>query len=180
MLQRLAKCANSSDSNICRNLHRLLAHSDFSLQVEIQHAIISFRHARTRRVRELPWPIMKLSSWVRYIMEAGGQLLLQGHHISQVHSWQQDLKEFWDLYERVDSTHPVFRDGLNRATTLPYFLHGDEGRGRYRQPIMVLSFQGLFSHLGKHRLNESGLQVAMLSNFIPHTSNCFCQDAFSA
>ena len=74
--------------------------------------------------------------------------LLQGHHISEVHRWQQDLKEFWDLYEHVDPTHATFTESLDRKCTLPYFLHGDEGRGRTKLPVMVMSFQGLFSHFG--------------------------------
>ncbi|CAE7650537.1 unnamed protein product [Symbiodinium sp. CCMP2592] len=39
--------------------------------------------------------------------------------------------EFWDLYQEVDPSHPVFTESLNRKCTLPYFLHGDEGRGRH-------------------------------------------------
>ena len=166
VLEQLAKCANSSDANICRNLHRLLSHSRFTLQVEIKYSHISIRHARFRKIKTIPWPIIPLSSWLRYIMEKqGGSLLLQGHHISQRQRWQMDLQEFWDLYEKVDPSHPIFTENLNRACTLPYFLHGDEGRGRQKQPVMVLSFQGLFSHFGKERLNESGCQVRNIFSF---------------
>ena len=159
LLEKLAKCARSSESNICRNLHRLLAKPGYTLQVDISHAIINIRHARSRKLKEIAWPTLKLSSWLKYIMEQGGQLLLAGHHISQSRKWKSDLKEFWDLYEQVDGNHPVFLQNLDRAATLPFFLHGDEGRGRGKQPVMVMSFQGLFSHFGKERLNESGLLV---------------------
>ena len=113
----------------------------------------------------VPWPVLKLSAWVRYVMEVqGGRMLLNGHHISQTELWRRDLKEFWDLYEQVDSSHPVFTECMDRTATLPYFLHGDEGRGRSKMPMMVLSFQGLFSHFGRQFLNESGLRVLLLAN----------------
>ena len=160
LLRKLAKCARAGEQNVCRNLHRLLAHADYTLQVEISPALLNIRHARSRKCKEALWPVMKLSAWVTYIMqEQGGRMLLNGHHISQAELWQRDLKSFWDLYEQVDENHPVFSENLDRSTTLPYFLHGDEGRGRGKLPVLVLSFQGLFSHFGSNHLNESGLLV---------------------
>ena len=35
-------------------------------------------------------------------------------------------------------------------------VHGDEGRGRMKQPLLVVAFQGALSHLGMDRLNQSG------------------------
>ena len=159
ILRKLANCANAGDKNICRNLHRLLSSSHYTLQVEIQNAEVSIRHTRTRKLRQVPWPVMKLSSWVRHVMEdQGGQLLLAGNHISQDHLWKPVLTQFWNFYEGVDPMHPTFQHSLPRACTLPVFVHGDEGRGRSKQPVLIISFQGLLSHLGVHRLNESGLQ----------------------
>ena len=61
--------------------------------------------------------------------------------------------------EAADPDHPVFQDESLRkdlSCTIPYLLHGDEGRGRMKQPILVIAFQGVLSHLGINRLNESG------------------------
>ena len=157
ILAKLARCANSTDA--CRDLRRLLSHPRYSLQIEIKPTVIDVRHARTRQVQQIPWPTLPLTSWVRYIMEVqGGQLLLGGHHISQTNLWANDLKEFWDLYEHVDPTHLTFTlpEG-ERVHTIPYFVHGDEGRGRTKQAVMVFSFQCILSHYGRTRLNESGL-----------------------
>ena len=157
VLDKLAKCSNSDHANICRNLHRLLAHADFTLQVEISNITISVRHTRSRKIMDIPWPTMTLTSWVRFVMQKqGGQILLSGHHISQVGLWKRALKQFWDLYQSVDPDHPTFIHALDRTCTLPYFLHGDEGRGRSKQPLLVVSFQGIFSHYGDNHLNESG------------------------
>ena len=167
ILAKLAKCANSSEGNICRNVHRLLKSPRFTLQVDIKHTIISIRHARTRKLLNIPWPVIPMSSWVHYIMqEQGGSLLLQGNHISQIGKWKHDLKEFWDFYEKVDPSHPTFEQNLDRECTLPFFVHGDEGRGRGKQPVMILSFQGLFSHFGRQRLNESGCLARSSTIFV--------------
>ena len=161
ILQKLAKCAkDDDDKNICQKLHTLLAKPGFSLQVAISHATINIKHARRRKVMEAAWPVLKLSSWLEYIMqEQGGQLLLAGHHISQSHLWKQDLQEFWARYRAIDPTHPVYcSDTLERdhCYTIPFLLHGDEGRGRTKQPVLVISFQGVMSHHGKEKSNISG------------------------
>ncbi|CAE7211932.1 GIP, partial [Symbiodinium necroappetens] len=50
MLQKLAKCARAKDeANVCRNLHRLLTHKEFTLQVQISFTNIDIKHATKRR-----------------------------------------------------------------------------------------------------------------------------------
>ncbi|CAE6938969.1 unnamed protein product, partial [Symbiodinium sp. CCMP2456] len=159
MLRRLAKCARAKDeANVCRNLHRLLKHKDFTLQVRISYANIDIKHATKRRhLDKVPWPVIRLSEWVRFVMETqGGQLLLAGHTLTQSHLGEPILEDFWNKYERVDAGHIVFSLGLNRRRTLPFMLHGDEGRGRMKQPLLIVAYQGILSHLGVGRLNQSG------------------------
>ena len=160
VLRLLAKCAREdNDKNTCQKLHTLLAKPGFSLQVNIDHTNVNIKHPRKRKLLEVAWPVLNLSSWVRHIMEVqGGQLLLAGSHISQSHLWKRDLQEFWDLYRAIDPTHPVYSSGMeaDHCITIPFLLHGDEGRGRTKQPVLVISFQGLFSHHGKCRTNMSG------------------------
>ena len=118
-------------ANICRNLHRLLLNEQFTVQVVVVETVVSIKHPRKRTMLEAPWPIIKLGSWGKTIVEKqGGQLLLGGHHISQPHLWRKDLKEFWDMYEGVDSNHLIYSlPAADRSSTIPYFVHGDEGRG---------------------------------------------------
>ena len=106
-------------------------------------------------------------------------MLLNGHHIAQSNLWKRDLTEFWDLYERVDADHPVFTEHADRSCTIPYFLHGDEGRGGSKSPILVLSFQGLFSHFGKSRLNESGFQAMLSISFILFFSSLYTNEVLT-
>ena len=159
MLERLAKCARAEDeANVCRNLHRLLQHKDFTLQLQISYASIAIKHATKRRnLDQVPWPVIRLSDWVRYVMEQqGGQLLLAGNSLTQSHLWEPILEDFWNKYQDVDPGHIVYKLRMNRRRTLPYMLHGDEGRGRMKQPLLILAFQGVISHLGVDRLNQSG------------------------
>ena len=158
MLARLAKCARAKDeANVCRNLHRLLQHRDFTLQVRISYANIDIKHATKRQhVNKVPWPVIRLSDWVRFVMESQPQLLLAGNMLSQSHLWEPILEDFWNKYQPIDPGHIVYQLGLNRKRTLPFMLHGDEGRGRLKQPLLIVAFQGVLSHLGVDRLNQSG------------------------
>ena len=159
MLKKLAKCARAKDeANVCRNLHRPLTHKEFTLRVHISWCNIDIRHATKRRdLNNVPWPVIRLSSWVQYILEIqGGQLLLAGHSTTQPDLWEPVLEQFWNLYQGVDPGHIVYQLGLNRRRTLPFMVHGDEGRGRMKQPLLVVAFQGALSHLGMDRLNQSG------------------------
>lgn len=159
MLKKLAKCARAQDeANVCRNLHRLLTHKEFTLQVQISFTKIDIKHATKRQALDkVAWPVIRLSNWVRFILETQrGQLLLAGHSTSQCDLWEPVLEQFWNNYEQVDPGHIVFQLGINRRRALPFLLHGDEGRGRMKQPLLILAFQGIFSHLGVGRLNQSG------------------------
>ena len=138
----------------------MLSSPEFTLQVDIGYTKLDIKHPRKRNHLTVTWPAISLTSWARYILEVqGGQLLLAGHHISQPKLWKEALQSFWAKYEAADPDHPVFQDESLRkdlSCTIPYLLHGDEGRGRMKQPILVIAFQGVLSHLGINRLNESG------------------------
>ena len=88
-LQRLGKCAGSTDANTCRNLHRLLKSPKFTLPVKISNAMIGIRDARTRRIKTTPWPLMKLSDWAKHILEdQGGTMSLSSTISSGLHRFR--------------------------------------------------------------------------------------------
>ncbi|CAE7906160.1 unnamed protein product, partial [Symbiodinium necroappetens] len=179
MLERLAKCSRASDeANVCRNLHRLLKHPDFTLQVQIDNATVDITHPRSRKHTVVPWPVIKLSSWLRYIVEEqGGQLLLGGHHVSQTGLWKQMLREFWARYRGIDPNHPIYHSNIDPATAIPFMVHGDDGRGRNHQPVLVISFQALLSHMGPGRLNQSGHSFCSRLLFSILPSLCYRGDS---
>ena len=61
------------------------------------------------------------------------------------------LEEFWHRYRFVEDSMPE-----NPRRTLPVMLHGDEGRGQVKRPLMVVSFQPLLSCYGGNNLNSKG------------------------
>ena len=82
-------------------------------------------------------------------------MMLGGHILSQ-EGWKNELREFWRRYEPLDPSHPAFHSGLDLGLLVPHMVHGDEGRGRQKQALLTISFQGMISHYGSHRLNISG------------------------
>ena len=57
---------------------------------------------------------------------------------------QATLQTFWDRYKHVDPSlvpqHP--------SQTVPFYIHGDEGRGLGKRPLLVISFQPTMSWTG--------------------------------
>ena len=164
MLARLARCARgkSKNGNPCRNLHRMLTNECWRLPVQISEVLLWIRNSRTRREQEVLWPIIHLSDWARYELAQGGHFLLAGCTLSDEASWQSQLQEFWNRYRGVDPSHPIFNYPERLAHIVPFMTHGDEGRGRLKQPLLTISFQGILSHYGAHRLNTSGCSDSLL------------------
>ena len=76
------------------------------------------------------------------------------HPISQVCKWTHDLAEFWKKWECVDPTHTVFKDHGNELDhCIPCMLHGDEGTGHRRKPVLQLSWGSLLQ-VGKNALER--------------------------
>ena len=156
-LHKLGKCgAGRNNGNACRDLHKLLGKSGRTLPLDISGTLLPIRDPRSRQEVEVTWPLLHLSAWAKYEFSQGGQMLLAGHHILQETSWRNELEGFWQRFKLIESNHAVFSAGLDISATIPYMTHGDEGRGRMKLPLLTLSFQGLLSHYGSHRLNTSG------------------------
>ena len=68
------------------------------------------------------------------------------------------LRRFGIAISLIDGEHPLFSSGIDTAATIPFMIHGDEGRGRNKLPLLTISFQGILSHYGSHRLNMSGFR----------------------
>ena len=57
------------------------------------------------------------------------------------------LLEFWNRFKEVEPKNPVhaaFAAGsMDAAKTIPMYIHGDEGRGRKRLPVMIVNTHGV-------------------------------------
>ena len=136
---------DAKQSNLSRNLHAYIHKKDKTLPVPITSVMtpvktrVSRRFATARR----PWPVLHLSSWIKTGMEAdqfAGFFLLNGFKLDNLAQAEDNLELFWDRYKSVDPNTPP-----NPRRTLPFYVHGDEGRGQVKRPVLVISFQGLMS-----------------------------------
>ena len=63
--------------------------------------------------------------------------LLHGNH---------NLIEFWRRFAKIEPRHWVFQaaadNRINLATTIPFYSHGDEGRGKRKKGILIWSMKG--------------------------------------
>ena len=94
------------------------------------------------RVVDLPWPVLKLSSWMRLIFSRStGAMLLNGYTLEEQTSWQRELLSFWTLFRTVLPNHPIYEKGPEFwARCIPFQYHGDEGRGKLRRQVLICSF----------------------------------------
>ena len=156
MLRQIAR-AGQNKTNACRNLHRLINRKNILFPVKIDAALISVAYRKpVYRTENIWWPLIRMEAWVRSILNEVPQVLLGGFRLEQAHQWNQMLKEFWGLYFSAHPDHCLRTSGFNLGYCIPYFFHGDEGRGFRNRPVMVESFQPVISYKGPTVTNESG------------------------
>lgn len=125
------------------------------------------------RLQNMDWPVLKLSSWMRMIInETDGGMLLNNNSFQEVQKWESEVMRFWSRYEKVCPQHPVsrlhvcleqqrrisskklctaqvfveHRDRLQHC--LPFVWHGDEGRGKIKRAVMIESFAAALAWKG--------------------------------
>ena len=77
--------------------------------------------------------------------------------IREPSKWQAVLSDFWKQYVLYDKCHIMNMAGSPpRTRTVPLYLHGDEGRGKYKLPVMVQAVQPCLSWKGSKYKNSSG------------------------
>ena len=156
MLHKIAR-AGASRTNICRNLHRLLRTSGAQFPVEVTTVPVTVRLRKPKPHSEvLQWPIIRITDWARAILSRNPAYLLGGLRLEDGLGWQQQFSSFWSSYRSIDPAHPAYSEGLDLSRTIPYALHGDEGRGLRSKPFLVESFQPIIGKNGIFVTNESG------------------------
>ena len=53
-----------------------------------------------------------------------------------------ELRDFWGKYSKNEPQHPFFEKVPNPdhwGEYIPVMIHGDEGRGRQKQPVLVIA-----------------------------------------
>ena len=145
--------------NACRNLSRLIKRTPGTiLPIKIDVCDIQIRMRKPLRCCRVYWPMIRLEEWCRYFLQHKPQLMLAGHGVSG--SWKNTFRQFWRDYQATNPTHPIYSHfaedpDFDTGNCIPYFIHGDEGRGHLRRPFMVLSFQFAIGHQGVGVVNDS-------------------------
>ena len=150
--------------NACRCLHRLVEGAGVTLKLQMEAVSVVVRRTKPLGTSRVWWPVITMQEWASHLLINYPKILLGGHTFDESHVWEPMFSTFWRNYESIDGTHPVFsggQNGHNLANCIPYCFHGDEGRGKGRDPFLVVSFQPVISHLGMKTTNESTHLVRM-------------------
>ena len=143
-----------SRKNACRDLTRLIKRTPgATLKVPIEVCKIHIRLRKPLRCMEVWWPHISMREWCRFFVSSKPQLRLAGRTPEQ--NWMEIFRTFWADYRLIDPNHPVYGTGYNLGACVPYFVHGDEGRGQNKRPYMVLSWQPVIGHMGIGATNDT-------------------------
>ena len=169
MLRDMANCGKGrDDSHACKNLHRLLHNSGHTIPVKISTVTtpVRLRKRGSSKKALVQFPLLKLSDWCQCIFKRGGQFLLAGQTLDAAYEFGQTLEEFWRRFKGIEPQHTFFSSIEEREWRfcIPYALHGDEGRGAGKRPIMILSAQPFITTPDMSSANQSGC-LALLYSF---------------
>ncbi|CAE7709548.1 unnamed protein product [Symbiodinium sp. CCMP2592] len=111
-------------------------------------------------------PMIRPSDLFQHLADLGKLDLLFGQQPASV------LPEFWSRFQEVEpnnTVHAAFAAGtMHPDRTIPMVIHGDEGRGRKRLPVMVVNTHGLIGagckafhefHKDAPRMQEQAMPV---------------------
>lgn len=145
-------------SNCSRGLHGFIHRTGRTLRVQIDAVQTPIKISHRRKVGTRPWPVCYLSSWCKVCMEDrkyAGFFLLGGHHVyNDVEKIESMLLNFWNRYLRVD---PQEEMPPSPERTIGFYIHGDEGRGQGRRPLLIISFQPIIPWCGENEVNSKKL-----------------------
>ncbi|CAE7946763.1 unnamed protein product [Symbiodinium sp. KB8] len=172
-LQSIGRLATGKDyHNASRNLHKFLHSSGKTLPIPISTTRLTIRRQKKGGGEfSTNYPLIYLSSWMRSILQWGGEFLLGGWSTHQPVEYRAMFARFWERYEAVNQEHPIFFEKTREQQKhcIPIACHGDEGRGLGKNPVLVESYQPVIPWSGEDNLN----MVGRLSQIETH-SFCMC------
>lgn len=149
-ISEIAKCSMNDKylKNASRNLFQFIHRKGKTLPVTISSIPVPVRgRSRHKHLEQIkPWLVLLFSDWVKAAFQPpyNGFYLLGGHKPGQMDLVKGMLRRFWQRYKLVDRLEPKHPE-----ITVPFFLHGDEGRGQCHRPVLVLAVQPALGSLGE-------------------------------
>ncbi|CAK8989484.1 Uncharacterized protein SCF082_LOCUS1828 [Durusdinium trenchii] len=175
-LQRLASCGSAAKNatytgHACEKLHRVIAKEKRKLDVKISRVPLWVRYSRKRLAPAfVHYPVLRMPDWVETIFKNGGHFFLGGRSMDMWPQVQNELLHFWSAYKKIDSDFPLYKDmpESKLGSCIPVAIHGDEGRGRLHNPVMVVALQTLLPLVGKKtNMQGSSLCTRLLYTCLP-------------
>ena len=148
-----------------------------SLDIPIDACEVHVRLRKPVRCLKVWWPMTRIDQWVKYLASHQPRLLLGGQLPDPNGKWKEMFSKFWSDYKVLNGDHPIFHRGdVDLGACLPYFIHGDEGRGQLKRPYMVVSIQLAIGHGGPEVCNDTGYRgcigiAFMFGKGVPTTSH---------
>ena len=107
---------------------------------------------------ECNYPILRFTDWMESLLgKHGSEFLLGGYRIEDEAQYQDMFSRFWDGFCLADPLHPIHgRSPEEKSRTIPVAIHGDEGRGLAKVPVMIESVQPIVSWMGEDVVNSLG------------------------
>ena len=107
MLYRIA-AAGRDQKHACRNLHSLVHKRGLTLPLRLHTVKVPVRKRKPKVHKQwVHYPVILPRTWVEYLLLEHSELLLAGHHISDVGGWKTELRLFWDRYLKANPSHPM-------------------------------------------------------------------------
>ena len=163
MLRDLARCGVSRDDpHMCRNLHRLIKRASRQIKIsitDIRAPIRTSKRGRPLRWKYAAYPILLPSSWADSIFRSGGHFWMGGCTLQDADSFGEVLSQFWHRFKVVQPQLQFYEEQHDWHRCIPFAIHGDEGRGKGKKPVMVLSLQPLVTSHDMSVSNMSGCLV---------------------
>jgi len=156
---------------LARNFYTQVVKDARIIPVKISKVPLRVRVTKPK-VREINmlYPVVTLSSWVTYLLRSCPKYVLGGYGLDQPEQYRSLFRQYWQRYKHVDPHHPVYRffEEDDWGQVVPWCLHGDEGRGLAKVPLLVTAFQFVIPVLGDQHTSISGF-----FGFLANTLICF-------
>ena len=139
-VSELSRYKDQHCKNASRILHAFVHRKGKTLSVPVTPVDVPVRLPSKRKVMNRPWPVLLLSDWIRTTCEDphyGGFVVLGGKKLDRWDEIKETFQTFWRRHCKIDA------DNLPSVPeqTIPFLLHGDEGRGQGKKPILVIGYQ---------------------------------------
>eukprot|EP00435_Cladocopium_sp_Y103_P027608 s1158_g6.t2 len=159
-LEKLARYRRSKtgkrNSNASRDFHRYVHRDGKVFPVKISTARFPIKtktpNKSGRRISKqevVDYPFIALSSWMESILPRCPHFFLGGHLLGECDAYGDMLEDYWNKFRAIEPHHAIYqhKSAEDRRTAIPIAVHGDEGRGLNKVPVLVCSYQDGYAAL---------------------------------